>query len=192
MFGQYYDWSGATSADWNTASNWKNSTGNTSSVVPGTIDVAQIGVMPYTNGNNQPTPMTPSAVGTVIIGTNNTPKIILMSTLAIRRGLILNANSQLLVTGNNTLTLSENSSTSAGSSLTLSGQCTLLNQGIFTFKASTINIADATFNNTSTGTVIVGPSCIINLTSAAANITNTVRVLLPYSPLRTAPQQFQP
>jgi hypothetical protein len=169
-FGQVYDWSGATDNKWNTAGNWKVN-GNTSNVVPGNNDAAQIGVNAYTITTNQPTPMVASTIGTVIIGTNNTPTITLTSTLAILNGLILNAGSALIVTGNNTLTLSGISSTNTGSSLTIKSHSTLLHNGTFTFKGATINIVDGTFNNS--GTVTVGSACIINLTSAVANITNT-------------------
>jgi hypothetical protein len=67
-FGQTrYNWTGATSTDWSTASNWSPA------VVPGPLDTARIGVAAFTNVNNLPIISAggASSVGCIVWGTEN-------------------------------------------------------------------------------------------------------------------------
>lgn len=148
------DWKGGTSTNWATGSNWSG--GHT----PTTSEAARIGVVAYTNTNNQPTLTATSSVGQIIFGSTENIKLNLSSkNLTVSYGIVLNASANVTVTGPGSLTVNNSgSSTSVMAStsiLTMQTNANLVNNGTFTLQAdasSSASIGQSTGTSTITGT----------------------------------------
>jgi len=130
------NWSGNTSADWSTTSNW--SAGH----VPVSGETIQIGVAAYSGSAYQPTISSNVSVTSIQFGANNSPILTINSgkTLTVSSGITGNASCSATIAGPGNLTLGGSSvinangfiTASSNLVITLSASSTLTNNGTFT------------------------------------------------------------
>lgn len=152
--GNVYDWIGAVTTAWNLPTNWLYN-GSTSTTVPGSGDIARIGVVAYTLLKNQPTVNVASSLGQLIEGSLNTPQLTLSTNLTIGTSFIMNPSATLTtVGGSGSLLLGGTSTVNSGATLTLTSSSTVSLQ------------SSAVFNNS--GTVAVNGLSVFTIPSSSS------------------------
>jgi len=161
-----YDWTGNTSTDWGTGSNWSTGT------VPTSNSTARIGVVAYTGSQSQPTLSSSTTVALVMFGNlapSAAPTLSIASgaTLTSSSGIVVNSSSGTAINGSGTLSLGNG----AASSIASSGSLTL-------GPTAVLSLSGGTFTNSGTfvlGSDATGSASIATLPSGAS-IIGTVTV----------------
>ncbi|TSJ40409.1 T9SS type A sorting domain-containing protein [Mucilaginibacter corticis] len=154
-----YNWNGA-GTSFSTGTNW------TPTGPPTANDIAQIGVLTYASGTNQPSIGTSTGVFQLVLGPNNTPALTIGSTatLSVGNDAIVNASTNASLVGAGALSVSGNFTNGTGSNFSITSN------GLLTVKNSFTNNSTATFTGTSSSTVNIagGTQTITNLNTTAS------------------------
>ncbi|MGN6641135.1 MAG: beta strand repeat-containing protein, partial [Mucilaginibacter sp.] len=166
-----FNWTGTTSSDWNTGSNWKNSATGTTGVVPGALDIADIGVVAFTG--SQPAVSASTSCAGIIFG-NATAVTLTVNTGAtltdassfintVPLTLVVNGTLQFSAnfTNSGTVTQTGSGTLSIAGILTNSGVYNQSGTGSLTLTASNISNS-GTINQTSSGSISVTHGSLVN------------------------------